>query len=385
MSKEEQINALRTLAVHAFLKSDAATAATFLQMAGDKSLADKAKHSYTERERRETSDTLRRIHLDKRFLGTGTAPQTNDSVLDVILTLIEDEKNVVYLPKGAYKRSGLLTSDPRVVDNPLGRSLKVTGYASHETRMNFSLRTLKDVKLLPETGDGPPTDALIWRTYNLILDGNLRMTELEASLSLESFTKLQKAGVIRADAKYAANKVYTLDLRKVKTVSPSWADPKAMNFVGLLREEIDLCEKQKALNAHLKTVAKPLASGSEKSEDDGVYHPDSKVVEGVTIETYQAHCVDVRLMKYKGKPFDPSGLSFADAQAMVRETRQRLIIVRFLSRATVFAMEVCRSKAIAWDAPKAVKRGEYTKLEQNTIFEGASLKRVTWTESVECS
>lgn len=387
LTPESAKNFVFLKAAYAYIKGDGELAAEILRGAGADGLAEKAGASYTQREKRETADVFRRFFRDRKFIGEGLKPSgPNHCALNVLRTLIEDAGNVVYLPKGAYKRSGELTRDPRVIEAPFGRSLKVTGYSSHASRFNFSIRCLKDVKVLPEDGKGAPADAKIWRTYNVILDGNLHLPTLEAVLTAPSFAQLQAAGVIAADEKHIPGKPVSVDLRGVKMISSAWANPATIGLVELLKEEAELEAEQKALNARRK--ATPTGIGGDADEDgDGVYRESAKKVDNVPTETYSADCVEIRLMKYKSGSYDDAcaKMTYAQADARVKEVRQRLIAVRFIVRAITFAMEAAKSKVIAWDAGKATKRGEYEKLEQSATFRGAQLKRVTWSEQIVCS
>lgn len=383
LTDEDAANYVRVLGAWAFLTGDSATAAELLELTSDEALAEVASSAYTSREQREAGDTFRHFFVDRRFIGTGLkAKGPNHSVLHVLRTLIEDQQNVVSLPKGAYKRSGELTRDPRVVENPLGSTLTVVGYTSHESRFNFSLRAKKDVKVLPEDGNGAPVDAQIWRSYNVILDGNLHISELLASLSEPSFKVLQEAGVIGEKETYQAGRVYTLNLRNLKLISPNWANPATLGLVELLREEAELEEQQKGLNARRKAT-KP--AGDEPDFEGNMYREQAAKVEGVPREYYWGRNVEYRLLKYKAQAYDFSGLSYAEADAEVKQVRQRLTVVRFLIRSITFAMEMVGSKSIKWGDDKTTKRGEWQKLEQTATYQAAFLKRVTWDEEYVCS
>jgi len=378
LSPESAADFIRVIAAHAFLSGDKEAAAELLQLTDDMGLAERTASSYTVRESRETGDLMRRVFRDRKFIGAGLKPTgPNHCVLNVMREIIEDSKNVVFLGENAYKRSGELTSDPRVIHPPM-RYLKVLGYKSAESRLNFSFLCLKDVKILPETGNGPPIDKKIWRTYNVILDGNLRIPELKAVLSEKSFKSLQDAGVIDSSALYSKTKIYTLNLRDLKTVSSAWSNPSILGLVPLLREERELEAEQTALNARCKATA-PAAP---IQEEDNIYYPKETKVEGMPVETYTAPCIEIRLMKYKPKNYDCCNLSYAEAEKRVKEVRQRLTAVRYLIRAITFSMEVTNSKTFLWDSGKI---NNYGKLEQMTMYQGAVLKKVSWSESFVCS
>lgn len=380
LSSESAADFIRALAAHAFLSGDKEAAAELLQLTGDMGLAERTASSYTTRESRETGDIMRRVFRDRKFIGAGLKPTgPSHCVLNILRTIIEDPNNVVFIGKNGYKRSGELTSDPRVIHPPM-RSLKVLGYTSDSERFNFSIRCLKDVKVLSEIGEGPPVDKKIWRTYNVVLDGNLWLPELEAVLTETSFIALQDAGVINPKEVYSRTKVYVIDLRGVKMVSPVWANPSTLGLVSLLREEAELEAEQSALNLRRVATMPVLVA-----KDTDIHIEKAHKVEDISVETYTAPCVEIRLMKYKYKKYDCSRMTYEEADTRVKKVRQRLTVVRYLIRAIAFAMEVVGSKTILWDSGKMTQRGEYPKLEQMANFQGAQLKRVSWTEEFVCS
>lgn len=381
LTDEQRANFVRVLGAYAFLSGDRDGAAELFGMTGDDGVAEKAASSYTDREQRETGDMFRRAFSGKRFIGAGLKPTgPSHNVLNVLRILIEGKGTVVYIPKGAYKRSGERTIDPRVIHDS-SRVLKVVNYKSHESRFNFSLTCIKDVKVLPEAGDGEPVSMKVWRTYNVILDGNLHLPMLEASLgSADDFARLKEAGVVRTEAPYSRNEVYTLHLDSLKMISSDWAKPAVLGFGKLLREEAELEAEQKALNARRKETK--AATGAPTEEEGDFYHEQAKRDENAVSEFYGAACVEVKLMKYKPKEYDASTLSYEQATERVLAVRQRLTEVRFLKRAIVFAMEKTNSKSISWGKEKTTKFG---KTEQLATYQGMQLKRVTWTEQCVCS
>lgn len=371
---------VRLKAIHAYLKGDRKGSAELFQKL-DVMSANRAMSSYTDREQRETSDAFRQFFRNKKFIGAGLKPEgPNHCVLNVMRTLLEDPGNVVYLAKGAYKRSGELARDPRIIESPHGRSLQAVGYVSNKTRFNFSLRCLKDIKVLPENGRGKPVDMKMYNTYNVILDGNLHTPELEAVLTEPSFKALKDAGVIADKEKYSSSKAFTINLRGIKMISSSWANPSTLGLVQLLKEEAELEEEQTALNARRKATKSGLVE-----EDSDIYHPKAEKVEGVPVEVYFAKCVEIRLMKYKAKTYNYSSMTFKQADERVKEVRQRLVVVRYLIRSITFAMEAVGSSVINWGGDKTTKKGRDEKLEQTATYQGALLKKVSWKEQFVCS
>jgi len=379
LSLQNVADYIRIAGAWAFLTGDRTTAAAMLRLTGDEVMVDKVETSYSDREQRETSDALRRHYRDKEFIGAGLKPTgPSHCVLNVIRVLIEDPTNKVFIPAGAYERSGELTVDPRVIHPPHGRTLQVVGYSSDDERFNFGMRCLKDVFVVPESGSGKPLPKKIWRTYNLVLDGNLHLGELQASMSEETFDVLRDSGVIATSGAYRPNHIYTVKLGGLRLVSSAWAQPATLGFVSLLREEADLKIEQTALNAHIKAFGIVT-----RAEEDDIYPERGVKDQAREVETYTAPCVEIRLMGYKAKPApDCSSLSYDAAVKRVKEVRHRLIVVRYLSRSIRFAMETTHSKAIPWSAEKL---NRFDKYEQTAMFGGAELKRVAWTETFVCS
>lgn len=390
MTDADKASFIRAYAAQAVLAGESGTAAEYLDITGDAGLAEKVGNAFTDREQRESKDTMRRVFTDgRRFIGSGLkAVGPNHSVLNVLRLLIEDKGSVLFIPKGAYKRGGELTVDPAVIQGNGERVLEVLDLISSNERHNFSLRTLKDVRVLPRNEKGEvipnakPEDKKVFRAYNVIRDGNLVLAELEARLSPESFTQLVAAGVIKADTKYEAARTYTLDLRNLKMISPAWAKPATLGLVGLMKAEADLEEKQTALNAHKKALVaggyKPKAADS----DSLIYREQSKKDEERETDTYKATTVEYRLMGYKPAPFKVDGLNWEEADTLVKETRRELSIIRFKIRATVFAMERCNQTSIKWGSPKTTGKGTEERL---ATFDGAKLKRALREQTFVCS
>ncbi len=379
-------NFVRAKAAYAASTGDTGSAAELFAQTGDDGLADLVGNAYSDREQREVGDLARRFFVDRKFIGAGLKPVgPSHNVLNILRSLIEDEGNVVYLAKDSYKRGGLATRDPRVIENPLGRSLQVMGYMSQEDRFNFSVLTLKDVKVLPEDGNGSPVDMKIWRSYNIIRDGNLVTPKLEARVTESTFNELRAAGCINGGEKYRDTKVYPLDFAGIKLVSPNWAQPANLGLVQLLREEAALMAEQKALNAKKKALA--AASGIIPADSEaGIYREKATTVADAVLEYYDAPSMYIELYGHKAPEADVSRYAtYEEVNARVKAVRQRLVTVRFIIRAMTFAMHVTKSRAIAWGPVTAMPRTKTGKEQQLANFGGVELRKVFWTEQVVCS
>lgn len=379
LSSENELEAIRILGAYAFLSGDHATAAQLLSAIGEEGLAERAAEAWTDLEAKETGYQFRGAFRDRKFIGAGLKPTgPSHCLLNVLRVLVEDERNKVYVPAGAYKRIGLMTRDLNVIESPLGKTLEVVRITGNDTRFNFSLLCLKEIDVnLPEG----IVSRKVWRYYTIIRDGNLNLPELKARLSEDGFEILQTAKVIGTNEVYSATRTYDLNFKNIKMVSSAWANPIDLRLVPLLQEEKELEAQQTALNARVKSFGRELA------EDSLIYREKAEVVDGVTVDTYEAPCVEIRLMGYKaaGDLLHISNMGYEEAVARVKEVRQRLNAVRFIIRCIVFAMEATKSRAIRWDSGTTTKKGKHPKLEQNATFLGANLKKVSWKETVECS
>lgn len=363
-----------------------AEAAEVLTSVGEEGAAERVLNSYTERDRRGNADIFRSTFRDpgKRFIGAGLRPSgPNHCVLNVLRVLLEDPALIMSIPQGAYKRGGKQSVDPRVVRSPLGSTVDVVSYTSHKDRFNFSITTKVAVEVLPADDDGnivpgSPTKANVFRTYNLVRDGELVMEELLASMSENSFDQLQEAGVIDADKVYEAGKSYVLRLGDLPMVSSAWARPTGLKLVDLLKEIKEYEAEQTALNKRISTIGKP-----EKPEFDGEMYIEKATKELPTVETYEAPTAVVGIMGYKASYVDDTaGLSFDEADARVKLVRQRLRSLRFIARCIVFACHITGWTAVSWSAPKTNRFG---KEERRTTLGGAELKLTTAVTEVEAA
>jgi len=233
--------------------------------------------------------------------------------------------------------------------------------------------------------DGHLRNRRVWRTYNVIRDGNLVLPKLIAILTKESFMKLQDANVIDKKEVFEETKYYTLDLTQLKVISSAWAHADTLGLVDLLKEEQELMLKQTALNALIKTLPKPDADkapfvdNSSRQEDPIYYEKPVDVPE--FFDTYQATCVNIRLVKKVKQDFDFTKLTYEEAILQLNMVKTRLVVIRFISRAIIFAMETMKNKTFNWDEGEKRQRGSNTKLEQ--LSEDKTLKRVVWTEDVK--
>jgi hypothetical protein len=390
---EEQLECVRITAAHLILDGKASNnslALDLLRQTGDDAVVDNVAEAYTERERRVNSDRIRRAFRDKQFIGAGlkqSGPSHN--VLNILRLLMEDDSVVISIPSGIYKRGGLLTRDPRIVNSPMGATVSVVGYTSHKERLNFSFVTEKAVKVRPVDEHGSidnaaePEDRRVHRTYNLIRDGELVLPKFFASMSEYTFGQLQDAGVIAERIKYEPSKSYQLDLSHLKMVSSSWARPSLLRLGDLLREEKELEAEQSVLNASIKareSLDKTDIVVPEYGPGNRLYIEKSTVDKDAPQEHYEAPLVKVVLLKYNTKDVETrvqgevKDLKADELITRVQQVRRRLRTVRWLARCIVFASHLTGWKSVRWGEAKTTR---FDKDEQLAQLGDNQLKLVT--------
>ncbi len=392
LTGEQQANCAQLRVAHLVLSGQTAAAGQLLAELGDEQASEQVLEAHTTSEQRQLRDRCR--HLVRRpdgFIGSGLKPSgPNHCVLNVLALLASDSSVVLSLPAKAYRRGGLLRIDPRIVESPLGRTLTITSYTSEQKRFNFSFMTEKDVKVLAVDSndnilpDVAPEDATVYRTYNLIRDGELVISELWASMAQFTFEQLQAAGVIESSVRYQSGQSYQLNLRGMKMVSSAWARPNALLLTGLLQDIAELAAKQTALNAHLKAVGKP--EPSESASGRPFYREQSAKLE-VEPEYYAADCVELKLASVQTNSYttEVQLLSSAEADQAIRQVRRDLRALRWRMRCIVFACELTGWGAVDWGEPKVSQRSANPRRTYTATLGGQLVKRVVWTEMIPCS
>lgn len=389
---ELEVECVRVKAARLILQgtaADTSLALDLLRQTGDDAVVDDVQEAYTERERRVNDDKLRRAFRDKQFIGAGLKPTgPSHCVLNVLRLLMEDKSVVISIPSGIYKRGGLLTRDPRIVESPLGKTVRVVGYTSHEERLNFSFVTEKDITVWQTNEHGdidrslPKEDRYVHRTYNVIRDGELVLPKFFASVSEHTFEQLQDAGVISDRYKYDPNRSFQLDLSHLKMVSSAWARPSLLRLGDLMREEKRLEAEYKVVNATIKD--RELATQTdivvpEYSQSRRKYIEKSVTVKGAPKEYYTAPIVKIVLLKYNPK-VEPAqlkeieALSTDELVSRLRRVRHELRRVRWLARCIVYAAHLTKWRSVGWGEAKTTR---FAKDERLARVNNDDLKLVT--------
>jgi hypothetical protein len=373
--------AMLAASVHSFQSGDLRTAAQLLNQTGDAALASRVESAYTDQERFNYGDQLRRLFVDlgvrqrystKKFIGKGEAA----CVANVLRLLVKQDCKV-YIPKGAYEKTTVSRpeKDMRYTSHS---QMEVYELGSNEERFNFTMNTVVDVEV---NKDGAWVPDKRYRKFVIIKDGNLHVKTLEAFLTQEAFQQLAKWGVVDQGI-FSEKKLYTLDLTGLPMIINSWANPVQLGLGDLMIEELVLEPRFTALNKRVKELR------SEKP----VYPPREKPDE---LDFYPAPAVTYELKGFKAPAVgDFSEITkLEEAEEQLKKTRKRLSEVRFLKRLIIFAMERTGSKIFANVAATPVKAsiGKKDKMEQtvsaSTIGFDANLKlrRVSWIEKVAIS
>ncbi len=389
LTSQQQLDCLRLIASHLAASGQTTEAAELFIQLDEPGLAEMLTQAYTRQEQRRNHDWARRAFRTVRFIGAGLKPSgPNRCVMNVLATLANDPSVVMSLPAGAYKRGGIRREDPRIVASPMGSTLKVVSYTGNEQRFNFSVTTQKDVKVLPAGDDGniiegAPVPAVVYRTYNLIRDGELVMDEIVASMSEPSFTVLQAAGAIDAHEVYKPGRSYTLRLADMPMVSSNWARPGSLGLIEVLQQIAEIKVKQTALNSHTGLLGKP----NIPEFDGNVYNERAETVAGAELEYYTASHMELRLMGYKARKYtdEVSQFNLDDATAAVKHIRRELRRLRFRARCIAFACEATGWNTVNWGEPVQTQRGTFPKQEYTASLGGQRVKRVVWEADVPFS
>jgi Mg-chelatase subunit ChlD len=385
LTDEMAAECIRVTAIHHAVSGDKDFASELFDITGDEGLAQRVQDSYTSRDKLTTNDLLRSSFRRRRFIGAGIKPTgPSHCVLNVLRALAEDPTVIISIPRGAYKRGGLLYRDPTFVDSPLGRTLTVIDLISNLKRFNFSVLAFKQGHELTEGENGEQglEAARTPRSYNIIRDGELVMKAIMASMAEATFNELQEAGVIGDDLTYVVGQSYDIDLGDMPMVSSAWARPNGLDLVRYLAEEKELKAEYTALNAHLKTVE------AEKPERPWHSTTAAEKVEGLEVEYYDAPSVELELPGYEVQ-FDPTSvkeLTAEEARQRFDELKYELRVLRYRMRSQVYACHLIGwPKSVRWSDPRPFGRTTPRKEEQFATIGGERVRMKTWTEQVPVS
>ena len=305
----------------------------------------------------------------QQFPGQGLRPGINNNVINVLRELLESGALILI---GKYSVFGKVIADADIIHLPGESTHTPVTITSHRERFNFSLTTKKDVKRAPE--GGMIESEQIYRSFHIIRDGQLHMTELKAIIpSEESFKKLRRCGRILASEAYSRTKIYTVSLTNIQLVSPAWANPGMLKFVPLLKFAEDLklsAEQNKELvRGHGYTGSFAQQAGTYKEKKDIPAKEREIIVEHVPHDI-------ISLRGYCAITFMPEANIIGPYYTAALMYEEMLRQVRFNTRLQVFAMHKYGPR-IPWTEGDRSGRG-HRKLIQTAEFGDETLVRITW-------
>lgn len=339
----------------------------------------------------------------KKQIGRGLDLGQSACVINVLLALIEDKTAIIYLPKSDYQPMGAKHGrDPRVVEEPLARSLEVIGLlCGGSGRRTVCFRTLKEVKVLPADGEsGRPLPMNVWRVYAPIVDGalNEKLDRLEvSSLQRATFDRLVFTGAIE-DEPYDPAKTYSISMKDRPIASAAWAHPHTLGFVDLLRREQDLLHQKRLLlkrrrngNRRLTKKIKQGRLSLNPTATDGLalaarlpIYKETKLVDSradgdrPSAQLIQVTTIIYKLIGYTPEPYTAADIPIAGVDKALRDVNRELERVRCRARLMVIAMEEHKGTAIPWGAPIDSPRGrKYGGKFQCAQFDDVQLRRIT--------
>lgn len=263
----------------------------------------------------------------KDFIGKGLT--TNVNVINVLRTLLETSGNELYIPYD-YVTTSKKGLDLRVHFAPKesGRPLQIMNIKGHSERFNVSITCLCDVKVeYVVDGKTELRDKKVWRSFNIIRDGELTICKLLAKLTKASYDEILQAGDLlylgntKLDSSfvYDEDAVYTIQLENIPLISYNWARPLALGYPEM---QIRAQKIQEDLKVIRKYVKENMILTESKQEDSDIYTEEipysspSKVGKEVKCVTYT--------IKEKSSPLDVKKINPKEVIEQKKKTRKRI-------------------------------------------------------------
>jgi len=339
-------------------------------------------------------------YKDKKFIGKGLGyAATSKTVFNVIRALVELPNNIVYLKE--YTTSGIQKINEHIAASPFGRTLDLLSFAMSEDRHNAYVLGTKLAKAVATPQHPYVEDIYVYRAYHIIRDGVLNIPILHCVLGSETYSLFHRTGIIDPALPYIPSHVYTVPLHNLPLISRSWANPRVLGLVDLLKEEEDLVSERTAfkkwgdvLKLRGQNILPPRQAGdNEWYTENPQYFKERNLVTKGEVSTYTASFVTVSLSNYTptkyvdwdaidlGEAPEPT-FSYKEVLSNLQRIKKRLARVRFISRSILFAMEYKSSPIIAWDSGEISNRGLNKKMQTGWL-DDVQLKRITWEKEVE--
>lgn len=346
--------------------------------------------------------------MNKVLIGEGLKPQgPNLCVLNVMRTLLEDKDSIVYIPQDYILGSLRQKFDPKVHQNlsEAGKPVTVLSIQSNAERFNFSLTGTVDVMVEEEEVSGYVhlCPKKIFRSFNIVRDGNLMVNYLICKLSKKSFDLMMGAGILyySNDAKVPAFHLHNLDLLykivldQIPVVSLNWAQPHRIGLYKYLLEEVELTDLSKRLNSLVKRykaegqTSQKLGDSSEIYQEKVNHEYDNSMVSTTSVSV---PCVVYRLKGAKCKAemtdedLEAIYRNLSEAEDALKSVKSRLRDIRFVYRCIIFAIEKSEKKgSYDWSEPYELPRSTKIAQQAEVEYEGQTLilERITFTRTEE--
>ena len=301
----------------------------------------------------------------------------NLNVLNILRALIEDDNCEVYIPLG-YAKERYAEYQENIIFNPIeaGVTMKVHSLSSHQERMNFSIGGTIQVYVehVDECGNIEYLSDTVYRTYNVIRDGELNMSYVIARVSEDGFKLLAKSGVLYMNEiqmtenhKYLPNFLYKVNLTNIPLVSYAWAQPQQCAFIESLKRESILANTLKKVNQIIKE--------NDYSKNNSSFYS-TKNSYALEVE---AQCVVYGLTKSIDDVDEELIAQCVDAEStyhIKNMINSELKSVRLKNRVITFAME--KHSHIAWG--DVVTKPRSNKQYQYALVENVEIERIEYTK-----
>lgn len=339
----------------------------------------------------------------KKFIGEGLkCSGPNRNVLNILRLLVEDEDCTVYVPYNYVRGSNnyVPSGDPRVHFYPAesGRPARVMSLKSNSERYNFSIVCLVDVLVEYYEDDKVELrQKKVWRTYNVVRDGELSIDKVSAKLSESAFESLRDADLLYYNGvkvghnhSYVKDFTYIIKFDDVPIVSLNWAQPERIGLCDLILKDTDLSEKLKVLRKIRNDFPKPQYDDAESD----IYSETVEYVKNEDKETKQVDCLVYRIPEYKVKytaeeidNVKNSYGSYEEISKDIKSMESQLSRVRFMYRSVIYSIESTKLKgSFGWGEEEKLPRSKDKMVKRAEISNSAGnkyiIERLSYKKSV---
>lgn len=242
-------------------------------------------HSFLEKGKVINLLTILIENKDKRFKKGKSKIKVQDPaneplcLLEVLKEILEDEgSKLLWDYKYKYKRIGVKTKsieDDYVFNYPKEGYGRVTSLSIGSKKLNIGVKV--EVKGdVQNINSKLKLDAVVYRDYNLVVNGNINTTKLWCELSKPLKTKLRKEKLIKKTIKTEYNEVSIIDLTKLKATNKRLLKLLTQKELAEYIYEIEVLEcKQTSLKSQIADLIKNHTL--EESTHQSLSHEESEV------------------------------------------------------------------------------------------------------------